>query len=93
MPKAILKGFIIVPEPDLNAVKAELIIHKQLTLAEPGCLVFEVVQCTINPYRFDVYEEFIDRDSFKRHQARVKSSAWGKVSANIERHYSQQSAG
>ncbi|MFS8152153.1 putative quinol monooxygenase [Vreelandella titanicae] len=93
MSKVILKGFIIVPEPDLNAVKAELINHKRLTLAEPGCLVFEVVQCTINPYRFDVYEEFIDRDSFERHQARVKSSACGKVSANIERHYSQQSAG
>ncbi|TDV95688.1 antibiotic biosynthesis monooxygenase, partial [Halomonas alkaliantarctica] len=61
--------------------------------AEPGCLVFEVVQCTMNLYRFDVYEEFIDRDAFERHQARVKSSAWGKVSANIERHYSQQSAG
>lgn len=93
MPKVILKGFIIVPEPDLDAVKAELINHKRLTMAEPGCLVFEVVQCTTNPNRFDVYEEFIDRDSFERHQARVKSSAWGKVSANIERHYTQQSAG
>ncbi|TDV87803.1 hypothetical protein BDK62_13219 [Halomonas alkaliantarctica] len=34
MPKVILKGFIIVSEPDLNAVKAELINHKRLTLAE-----------------------------------------------------------
>ncbi|MGP9766858.1 putative quinol monooxygenase [Halomonas sp. AOP13-D3-9] len=93
MSKVILKGFIIVPEPDLNAVKAELINHKRLTLAEPGCLVFEVAQCTINPYRFDVYEEFIDRGSFERHQARVKSSAWSKVSGNVERYYSQQSAG
>ncbi|MBS3669214.1 putative quinol monooxygenase [Vreelandella boliviensis] len=93
MSKVILEGFIIVPEPDLIAVQAELINHKRLTMAEPGCLVFEVVQCTINPYRFNVYEEFIDRDAFERHQARVKSSAWDKVSANIERHYSQQSAG
>lgn len=87
MPKVILKGFIIVSEPDLDAVKAELINHQRLTLAEPGCLVFEVVQCTMNPYRFDVYEEFIDRDAFERHQARVKSSAWGKVSVNVERQY------
>lgn len=88
MPKVMLKGFIIFPEQDLDAVKIELINHKRLTLAEPGCLVFEVIQCTTNPYRFDVYEEFIDQDSFQRHQARVKSFAWGKVTANVERHYS-----
>ncbi|MBT2802647.1 antibiotic biosynthesis monooxygenase [Halomonas sp. ISL-56] len=89
MPKVILKGFIIVPQQDLDAVKAELINHKRLTLAEPGCLVFEVVQCTTNPYRFDVYEEFLNRESFAFHQVRVKASAWGKISANVERHYSQ----
>lgn len=89
MPNVILKGFIIVPEQDLNAVKAELITHKRLTLAEPGCLVFDVVQCATTPYQFDVYEEFVNRESFVLHQARVKASAWGKVSANVERHYSQ----
>ncbi|SDN85980.1 putative quinol monooxygenase [Vreelandella arcis] len=87
MSKVILKGFIIVPESYLGDVKEELINHKQLTLAESGCIAFDVVQCSTNPCRFDVYEEFIDRDSFERHQARVKVSVWGKVSANVERHY------
>lgn len=76
MPKIILKGFIIVPRQDLDAVKTELINHQRLTLAEPGCLVFEVVQYANNPYRFDVHEEFKDRDSFERHQARVKSQGF-----------------
>ncbi|WP_404819203.1 putative quinol monooxygenase, partial [Vibrio tritonius] len=35
-------------------------VHKALTRAEAGCLVFEVTQNPDNPLRFDVYEEFID---------------------------------
>ena len=87
MPKVTLKGFILVPESDLDAVKNALVIHKRLTQAEPGCIVFEVIQSKTNPHRFDVYEEFIDKESFELHQARVKSSTWAKVSVNVERHY------
>lgn len=87
MPKVILKGFIIVPAADIEAVKKELVTHKTLTLNEPGCITFEVEQCKDDLYRFNVYEEFIDRASFEAHQARVKESTWGKVSVNVKRHY------
>jgi (4S)-4-hydroxy-5-phosphonooxypentane-2,3-dione isomerase len=87
MSKVILRGFIIVPEPELDAIKQELPNHKRLTQEELGCLVFDVIQCKINPHRFDVYEEFVNKAAFDYHQERVQSSYWGKLSINVERHY------
>ncbi|WP_421241904.1 putative quinol monooxygenase [Aeromonas enteropelogenes] len=87
MSKVILKGFIIVPPSALAQVKDELAKHIQLTRTEPGCLVFEVIQDSANPCRFDVYEEFVDKLAFQAHQTRVKSSYWGEITVNVERHY------
>lgn len=87
MSKVILKGFIIVPPQDLSSVTEALIEHRNLTHKEAGCLVFEVNQSDIDPHRFDVYEEFINRSAFEFHQHRVKHSCWGSVSVNVERHY------
>ncbi|WP_407705150.1 putative quinol monooxygenase [Aeromonas veronii] len=83
----ILKGFIVVPQAELTAVINELDNHIRLTRLEDGCLIFEVTQNEENQYRFDVYEEFKDQTTFDRHQLRVKSSKWGKVSVNVERYY------
>jgi len=85
--KVILQGFIVVPESDLEAVKSELILHKRLTLKEVGCLTFTVTPDEVNPHKFIVYEEFVNQTAFDNHQARVKSSKWGKVTNNVERHY------
>ncbi len=87
MSKVILTGHIIVPDSELPAVKEELITHKRLTGQEDGCLVFEVSQDEANLNRFNVYEEFIDRDSFSAHQKRVRESNWGRITINVERHY------
>ena len=87
MAKVILQGFILVPAADLENVKAELPIHKRLTLQETGCLTFEVTPDEQNPYRFDVYEEFVNQEAFDYHQARVKASKWGEVTKNVERFY------
>ncbi|MGL5408674.1 MAG: putative quinol monooxygenase [Shewanella sp.] len=87
MSRVILKGFIIVPSNDLAAVKDELDNHIQLTRAETGCLIFKVTQDPLTPCRFDVYEEFVDQAAFQAHQARVKSSRWGEITVNVERHY------
>ncbi|ELF1354499.1 putative quinol monooxygenase [Vibrio cholerae] len=87
MSKVTLKGFILVPEPDLELVKNELVNHKRLTLDEPGCIAFSVIENPENPLRFDVYEEFVDKVAFEQHQKRVKASRWGKVTVNVERHY------
>lgn len=87
MPKVILKGYILVTDTDLAAVKKELLNHIQLTRQEEGCLVFEVSQDTENSNRFNVYEEFTDSISFESHQKRVRNSRWGEVSENVSRHY------
>ena len=87
MAKVILKGHIIVPDADIAAVKMELINHIALTRQESGCLVFKVSQDTKNQNRFNVYEEFTDRNSFASHQDRVHQSAWGAITVNVERHY------
>lgn len=87
MGRVILRGHIQVPADDLEAVKAELDNHIRLTRAEEGCLLFEVVQDDEDPCRFTVREEFSDRASFERHQAQVKRSAWGAITARVARHY------
>ena len=87
MSKVILKGFILVPQDELAAVRQALVRHTELTLEEPGCLVFEVTANRENPCRFHVYEEFKDKDAFLQHQARVQASDWGKLTVNVERHY------
>ncbi|MBF4338335.1 putative quinol monooxygenase [Vibrio anguillarum] len=87
MSKVTLKGFILVPESDLELVKNELVNHKRLTLEEIGCITFSVTENSENPLRFDVYEEFTDKAAFEHHQKRVKASNWGKVTVNVERHY------
>ena len=87
MSKVILQGHIVVPDNDLEAVTQALVIHKELTLSEPGCIVFRVSQSTLQPNRFEVYEEFTNRDAFEAHQQRVKASEWGKTSKNVTRHY------
>ncbi|WP_339892700.1 putative quinol monooxygenase [Neptuniibacter pectenicola] len=85
--KVILQGFIIVPDSDLEVVQSELVTHKTLTLEEAGCLIFTVNPDDVNPNKFNVYEEFVDQTAFNNHQTRVKSSKWGEVTKNVERHY------
>ncbi|WP_421241654.1 putative quinol monooxygenase [Aeromonas enteropelogenes] len=65
--KVILEGFVIIPPSDFVIVKNELSRHIQLTRTEPGCLVFEVIQDSANPCRFNVYEEFVDNIAFQAH--------------------------
>ncbi|EDK30102.1 hypothetical protein VSWAT3_26716 [Vibrionales bacterium SWAT-3] len=87
MSKVILQGHILVPDNELELVTQALVVHKELTLAEPGCIVFRVSQSTLQPKRFEVYEEFTSREAFQAHQSRVRSSDWGKITKNVTRHY------
>ena len=82
-----LRGYITVPDADLNAVRAALPEHIRRTRDEAGCLCFDVTTDPSDPHRFDVYEEFVDRLAFERHQTRVRNSEWGRISANVSRHY------
>lgn len=85
--KVILRGYVIASDEDLPGIIAELPRHIELTLQEDGCLVFEVLQDPNDKFRFNVYEEFIDKAAFEVHQFRVKRSSWWTVSKNLEKHY------
>ncbi|WP_413283462.1 putative quinol monooxygenase [Vibrio sp. MA40-2] len=87
MAKIILEGYIVVPKNELINVLNQLEMHKQLTLEEQGCLVFEVTQHPNDPTRFDVYEEFVDKTAFNSHQKRVAASNWGAATQNVQRFY------
>ena len=87
MDKVTLKGHIIVPDDKLRTVQLALKTHIALTREERGCIVFEVTQASDDKNKFNVYEEFVDRESFATHQERVSSSAWGEVSKELLRSY------
>ena len=87
MSHVIVTGHILVPLNELEQVKDALTLHQKLTLNEPGCLVFRVTQDTTQTHRFNVYEVFVDEAAFSAHQARIKTSQCGKVTANVTRHY------
>ena len=87
MSKVILKGYIIVPDKDLEAVSKELPLHIEATKSEPGCLVFEVKQDATNKNKFEVYEEFTDKTAFEFHRDRAQTTNWGTITKDVERHY------
>lgn len=83
-----LTGYIDVPEGRREAIAAALPLHIELTRAETGCVRFDVTPDPEVEGRYNVSELFTDRESFDAHQARVKASAWGEISAGIRREYS-----
>jgi len=87
MTKVMLKGYVLARDQDLPGIERELPKHIELTLKETGCIAFQVSQDPENRKRFNVYEEFTDKSSFEAHQTRAKSSRWGQVSANLDKHY------
>jgi len=89
--KVILEGFIEVPENDLELVRVELPNHIKLTRNENGCMIFDVNQDQENKCRFNVYEEFVNQESFDFHQKRVKLSRWGEITKNVKRNYNIKS--
>lgn len=60
--------------------------HARLSLAEAGCLRFEV-NAMKDPLIWEVSESFASREAFDAHQARVAASAWGAATAGIRREY------
>jgi len=85
--KIVLKGFIVVPEEDLTSINDALPDHIENSNKEEGCIAFMVTQRKSEPNVFDVYEEFTSQQAFDNHQNRVKSSAWGRISARAKRYY------
>lgn len=87
MSEVFLSGQLIcATDGEAALVARHLPRHVELTLAEPGCRGF-VVAPTGNPLVWQVDEHFSDAASFEAHQARVRSSEWGRATAGIERRY------
>ena len=87
MKKVILSGYIQVQEEEIEAIKMALPEHTSKTLAEDGCLVFEVTENEDEIGVFSVYEEFESKEAFEQHQHRVKESEWGAITKNVTRNY------
>lgn len=88
MGKIILTGYVLIPEGELEILREAIKQHIKLTLAEPGCLEFSLIQSAENPLKYSLYEEFVDQAAFDFHQIRTKNSMWTKLSQNVERHFS-----
>lgn len=87
MTKVALRGFIVVPSENRQQILSVLAEHIELTKAEAGCLRFDITPDDDCQNKYWVYEEFVNKAAFEAHQARVHSSHWGRVSADVERHY------
>ena len=87
MPRIKLTGHIDVPFDRLASIEKALKEHTRLTRAEPGCITFSVEPCDQVEGRFLVSELFRDQAAFDTHQARVKASDWGRITAGIPRIY------
>ena len=86
--KIYLQGHIDVPVERRKAVAEALPQHIKLTLAEQGCMFFEVVPSQDIEGRYLVSEIFSDQAAFDAHQQRIKSSHWFTVTQGIPRDYS-----
>ncbi|MDT8855975.1 antibiotic biosynthesis monooxygenase [Paracoccaceae bacterium Fryx2] len=83
----VLTGRLICADAAEAALVAEhLPRHVALTLAEPGCISFTVVQ-TADPLVWQVDECFTDRAAFEAHQARTRASMWASATAAIRRDF------
>ena len=83
----ILSGYVDVPDSDIAMVEKHLPTHIRLSLAEDGCVSFNVLVDPQNPNRYLVDEEFTTQAAFDAHQARVKASEWGQATAHLHRQY------
>jgi len=72
---------------EARAVAMALPDHIRLTLAEAGCLSFEVTP-TADPFIWQVSESFVDRAAFDAHQTRTATSDWAAQTAAIKRDFS-----
>ena len=83
----VLQGFLRCETDEQAAlVRSALPEHVRLTLAEPGCVSFNVTP-TDDPLVWRVAEEFTDPTAFEAHQTRAAASEWARQTAGIPRDY------
>ncbi|MCM0622056.1 putative quinol monooxygenase [Nocardioides bruguierae] len=77
----VLRGTLTAPDAQVaTLVETHMPRHVELSLAEPGCLHFEVTPAAA-PLTWELSERFVDTAAFRAHQARGAASEWATVSA------------
>lgn len=71
---------------EVALVSDNLAAHVRLTLAEPGCLSFQVWP-SVDPLVWHVEECFADAAAFAHHQQRTRASSWWTATEAISRSY------
>ncbi|MFZ5708194.1 MAG: putative quinol monooxygenase [Pseudomonadota bacterium] len=61
--------------------------HLRSTLAEDGCMSFEIHRSMADPVCFAVRAVFRDRESLAAHLARAGTSDWGKATRHAARDF------
>ncbi len=85
--QVVISGQLIcVEQEQAEEVRRLLPEHIAASLAEPGCLSFEV-RPSQDPLVWRVEEVFADLAAFKAHQARAATSDWGPATRGVERRY------
>ena len=88
-----LRGrMVCMTEDEAEAVRIHRAEHIRLTLAEPGCLTFDIAD-TDDPKIFEVMEAFRDAASFAAHQERTRRSAWFAATRTILRDFRVEELG
>lgn len=88
-----LRGHLICADAaELAIVQAHVADHIRLTLAEPGCLSFEITP-TDDPLVFEVMESFRTMADFSAHQARTRDSDWFAATRSITRDFRMEEIG
>lgn len=87
MSRVMLRGYIVLPKSNREAILNALNEHVILTRHEQGCLAFKITPDGQDADKYWVYEEFVDRLAFEAHQERMRLSHWGQISTDVERCY------
>lgn len=74
-------------EAERAAVLSHLPRHMRDTVAEAGCLYFDVTQDPVDTMVWHVSEAFVDRPAFRAHQTRTATSDWARATSGIKRDY------
>jgi quinol monooxygenase YgiN len=83
---ALIGQLLCADEAEAALVRQYLPEHIRLSLAEPGCLSFEVTESD-DPMIWDVRESFVDQAAFDLHQIRTQASLWYRMTQRIRREF------
>jgi quinol monooxygenase YgiN len=92
MGKILLTGTMRCNADEVDAVLSLMAKHERLSLAEPGCLTFELWQDELDPCCFHVSEVFRSERDFEAHKDRSHSSDWGRVTRHMPRDFTKSNA-